>query len=405
MNRIVVHYHEVALKRGNRRAFVDQLMRNIGATLCGTGVKRVRSAPGRIVIHLKPDADWAAISRRLQYVFGIANYSLAWRTRRRIEDITATALAAIDGRRFASFAVRTRRADKGFPLPSPEISRIVGRAIQDHTRAAVNLDRPELAVHVEVLPREAFVGLERLPGPGGLPVGTGGTVLSLISGGIDSPVAAHRMMRRGCHAEFVHFHGAPYQDRTSRDKVIELVRLLTRYQLDSRLHLVAFGEIQRQIVAAVRRPFRVVLYRRMMMRIAAALANLVDARALVTGESLGQVASQTLANLAVIEEATSLPLLRPLIGMDKAEISAQAEHIGTYEISIQPDQDCCQLFVPRHPATRMTVAEAQDAERPLDVPAMVSHALEGASLEEFSFPEILPRSSAWAEGQEPLRTS
>ena len=405
MNRIVVHYHEVALKRGNRRAFVDRLMGNIGVTLRGTGVKRVRSAPGRIVIHIKTDADWTEISRRLQYVFGIANYSLAWRTRRHIDAITATALTAIDGRQFASFAVRTRRADKGFPLPSPEISRIVGRAIQDHTHAAVNLDHPELAVNVEVLPREAFVGLERLPGPGGLPVGTGGTVLSLISGGIDSPVAAYRMMRRGCRAEFVHFHGAPYQDRTSRDKVTELVRLLTRYQLDSRLHFVAFGEIQRQIVAAVRRPFRVVLYRRMMMRIAEALARQVDARALVTGESLGQVASQTLANMVVIEDATSLPLLRPLVGMDKAEISAQAEQIGTYEISIQPDQDCCQLFVPRHPAIRMTVEEARDAERPLDIPAMVSQALEGAGAEEFSFPEIQPRSPAWAAGHAPLRIS
>ena len=387
MNRIVVHYHEVALKRGNRRAFVGQLIDNIAGVLRATGVKRVRSAPGRIVIHLKPDADWPEISRRLQWVFGIANYSLAWRTRRRIDDITTTALTAIDGRRFGSFAVRTRRADKGFPLQSPEISRIVGKAIQDHTHAAVNLDHPELAVNVEVLPREAFVGLERLPGPGGLPVGTGGVLLSLISGGIDSPVAAYRMLRRGCRAEFVHFHGAPYQDRSSRDKVVELVRLLTRYQLHSRLHLVAFGEIQRQIVAAVRRPFRVVLYRRMMMRIAEALAGPIGASALVTGESLGQVASQTLPNMAVVEDATSLPLLRPLVGMDKAEISAQAEQIGTFEISIQPDQDCCQLFVPRHPAIRMTVEEAQDAEQPLDVTAMIRQALEGLTVQEFRFPD------------------
>jgi tRNA uracil 4-sulfurtransferase len=394
MNRIVVHYHEVALKRGNRRAFVGQLIDNLGGALRATGVQRVRAAPGRIVIHLTRKADWAEISRRLQWVFGIANYSLAWRTRRNIDDIAATALTAIDGRRFASFAVRTRRADKGFPLQSPEISRIVGRAIQDHTHAAVNLDHPELAVNVEVLPREAFVGLERLPGPGGLPVGTGGTVLALISGGIDSPVAAYRMMRRGCRAEFIHFHGAPYQDRTSRDKVVELVSLLTRYQLHSRLHMVAFGEIQRQIVAAVRRPFRVVLYRRMMMRIAEALAGSIDARALVTGESLGQVASQTLANMAVVEDATSLPLLRPLVGMDKAEISAQAEQIGTYEISIQPDQDCCQLFVPRHPAIRMTVEEAHDAEGSLDVPTMIQQALQGTSCEEFHFPSLPGRPRA-----------
>jgi tRNA uracil 4-sulfurtransferase len=388
MNRIVVHYHEVALKRGNRPAFVRQLVENIGRTLRGTGVKRVRSVPGRIIINLTPQADWPEIRRRLQWVCGIANYALSWRTERNIDDIAAKAVEVVDGRSFASFAVRTKRADKGFPLPSPEISRIVGTAVKAHCGARVDLEHPELTVLIEVLPREAFVGLERLPGPGGLPVGMSGSVLALISGGIDSPVAAFRMMRRGCLVEFVHFHGAPYQDRTSRDKVTELVRLLTRHQLRSRLHLVTFGEIQRQIVAQVRRPFRVVLYRRMMMRIAEALASAAGAAALVTGESLGQVASQTLANLIVTGAATTLPLLRPLIGMDKAEISAQAQQLGTFEISIQPDQDCCQLFVPPHPATRMTVDEAADAEAALDIPSLIQQALQTATVLEFTFPEL-----------------
>lgn len=405
MNRIVVHYHEVALKRGNRPMFVGQLMDNIGAVLRGTGVRRVRSAPGRIIVHLKPDADWAEISRRLQWVFGIANYSAAWRTRRNIDDIVATALTAIDGRQFASFAVRTKRADKGFPLQSPEISRIVGTAVQASRNVAVDLEHPELPINIEVLPREAFVGIERLPGPGGLPVGTGGTLLALLSGGIDSPVAAYRMMRRGCRVEFVHFHGAPYQDRSSRDKVQELTRLLTRYQLHSRLHLVAFGEIQRQIVAAVQRPLRVVLYRRMMMRIAEALAATCEAGALVTGESLGQVASQTLANMTVVAAATSLPILRPLIGMDKAEITAQAEQIGTYEISIQPDQDCCQLFVPRHPAIHTTVAQVEKAEQVLDIPAMVRAALADTVVRQFDFPEPATRSACTAPLKVDSRTS
>jgi thiamine biosynthesis protein ThiI len=408
MNRVIVRYHEIALKRGNRAAFVSRLIDNIGAALRGTGVRRVRSAPGRIVVHLKPQADWLEINRRLQRIFGIANYSLAWRTRRQIDDIVATVLKAVDGRGFASFAVRTKRADKGFPLPSPEISRIVGSAVQARSQAAVDLERPELVISIEVLPREAFVALDRLPGPGGLPVGTSGTVLALLSGGIDSPVAASRMMRRGCQVELVHFHGAPYQDRTSRDKAMELVRILTGFQLRSRLHVVAFGEIQRQIVALVRRPYRVVLYRRMMLRIAEALAAPAGAAALVTGESLGQVASQTLANLTVAEEATTLPVLRPLVGMDKAEISAQAEAIGTYEISIQPDQDCCQLFVPRHPTTRMTIGEARQAEQSLDIPAMVRTALEQVSTYEFTFPEESPQGAEtsrqsdeerrWAEG-------
>jgi len=390
MNRVVVHYHEIALKRGNRPAFVHRLVDNVGRALRRTGVKRVRPVPGRIVVTLTPHADWPEISRRLQRVFGIANYSLSWRAERDIDAITATVLQAIDGRRFATFAVRARRADKSFHLPSPEINRIVGSAVEARSHAAVDLDAPELTITIEVVPHEAFVALERLPGPGGLPVGSSGTVLALLSGGIDSPVAAWRMMRRGCDVAFIHFHGAPYQDRTSRDKVTDLVQLLTPYQFRSRLHVVAFGEIQRQIVTQVPRPYRVVLYRRMMLRIAEAVATTIGASALVTGESLGQVASQTLSNLTVTEEATVLSVLRPLIGMDKAEISAQAQRIGTFDISIQPDQDCCQLFVPRHPATRSTIGDIHVAERALDTAAMVRLALENLSLQEFTFPEPRP---------------
>jgi thiamine biosynthesis protein ThiI len=388
MNRVVVHYHEIALKRGNRPAFVTQLVDNIGRALRGTGVKRVRALPGRVVVNLGPQADWPEISRRLQRVFGIANFSLSWRAERNIDAITDTVLEAIDGRQFASFAVRAKRADKSFHIPSPEIGRIVGSAVVERRNAKVDLKHPELTINVEVVSREAFVGLERMPGPGGLPVGASGTVLALLSGGIDSPVAAWRMMRRGCQVAFVHFHGAPYQDRSSRDKVMELVQLLTPYQFESRLYQVAFGEIQRQIVSHVARPFRVVLYRRMMMRIAEALAASTEPRALalVTGESLGQVASQTLSNLTVTEEAASIPVLRPLIGMDKAEITAQAQQIGSFEVSIQPDQDCCQLFVPRHPATRSTVPQIHAAEGALDVPAMINQGLQNVTVHEFASP-------------------
>jgi thiamine biosynthesis protein ThiI len=400
MNRVVVRYHEIALKRGNRSAFVNRLVDNVGRALRGTGVRRVRSVPGRIVVNLAPHADWAEISRRLQRVAGVANYSLSWRAERDIDAITAKVLEAIDGRQFATFAVRAKRADKSFHLPSPEINRIVGSAVEAQSHAAVDLDAPELTITIEVVPHETFIALERLPGLGGLPVGSSGAVLALLSGGIDSPVAAWRMMRRGCEVAFIHFHGAPYQDRTSRDKATELVHLLTQYQFQSRLHLVAFGEIQRQIVTQVPRPYRVVLYRRMMLRIAEAVATTTDARALVTGESLGQVASQTLSNLTVTEEATVLPVLRPLIGMDKAEISAQAQHIGTFDVSIQPDQDCCQLFVPRHPATRSTLGDIHAAERVLDIPAMVRLALDNLSVQEFAFPEPRPRVSRQPAVQE-----
>jgi thiamine biosynthesis protein ThiI len=400
MNRVLVHYHEIALKRGNRPAFVNRLVDNVGRALRGTGVKRVRSVPGRIVVNLAPHADWGEISRRLQGVPGVANYSLSWRAERDIDAITSKVLEAVDGREFATFAVRAKRADKSFHLPSPEINRIVGSAVQARSHASVDLNAPQLTITIEVVPHEAFVALERLPGPGGLPVGCSGAVLALLSGGIDSPVAAWRMMRRGCEVAFIHFHGAPYQDRTSRDKATEVVRLLTQRQFQSRLHLVAFGEIQREIVTRVPRPYRVVLYRRMMLRIAEAVAATIGAPALVTGESLGQVASQTLSNLTVTEEATTLPVLRPLIGMDKAEISAQAQAIGTFEISIQPDQDCCQLFVPRHPATRSTLGDVHAAERVLDIPAMVRLAVDTVSVQEFTFPDLRPRGPRQAAAQQ-----
>jgi tRNA uracil 4-sulfurtransferase len=211
--------------------------------------------------------------------------------------------------------------------------------------------------------------------------------MALLSGGIDSPVAAWRMMRRGCRVDFVHFHSVPFLDRTSQEKARQLARILVAWELEARLTLVPFGEVQRQIVAAVLRPLRVVLYRRMMLRIAEALASGGRGEALVTGDSLGQVASQTLANLAVIGRAATLPLLRPLVGMDKGEITAEAERIGTYETSVIPDQDCCTLFVPRHPATRASEEEVLAAERRLDVPALVAQAMEAAERLVVRFPE------------------
>jgi thiamine biosynthesis protein ThiI len=212
-------------------------------------------------------------------------------------------------------------------------------------------------------------------------------VLSLLSGGIDSPVAAYRMMKRGCRVDFVHFHSYPFLDRTSQQKARQLAQRLTRHQYAARLFLVPFGDIQQHIVGVAPAPYRVVLYRRYMFRIALALAQQTGAEALVTGESLGQVASQTLQNLRVIEAASDLPVLRPLIGMDKAEIMQTAAGIGTYPISIQPDQDCCTLFVPRHPATRTTLTDIAAAEQALDTPAFIQMALDGVQTVELYFPD------------------
>jgi thiamine biosynthesis protein ThiI len=250
----------------------------------------------------------------------------------------------------------------------------------------VSLEHPDLNVRVEVLPGEAFVYCDPQPGAGGLPVGTGGTVAALLSGGIDSPVAAWRLMRRGCRVVFVHFHSAPYLPDLSRGKARELVARLTQWQYHSRLFIVPFGEIQREVVLSVPPPFRVVVYRRLMVRIAERLARHAGALALVTGESLGQVASQTLHNLTRIDEVAAMPILRPLIGMDKLEITEQAHALGTYETSIEPDADCCTLFTPRHPATRMEAEAVAALEARLDLERLVTQGVEAAEQEMFEFP-------------------
>src|SRR6185295_17498076 len=232
----------------------------------------------------------------------------------------------------------------------------------------------------------AFYFFGKEPGAGGMPTGTGGRVACLLSGGIDSPVAAYRLMRRGCTVLFIHFHAYPILSRASQEKVREIAALLTGHQLRSRLVLVPFGELQQQVVLAVRPELRVVVYRRLMLRIAERIARRWQARALVTGEAIGQVASQTLDNMTIITEATSLQILRPLVGMDKDEITAEAERIGTFPISIIPDQDCCTLFTPRHPSTRVRQEELAAAESALSIDEMVASAIAAATVEEFRCP-------------------
>jgi thiamine biosynthesis protein ThiI len=388
MPSVIGHYQEIALKGKNRPWFVRRLVRNLRDLLAGLSVRDVRTPMGRVEIVFDREEDWPEIQQRLSRAFGMANFSLARRAPLDVDAMAAGIVRDLPEEPVASFRVTVRRADKRFAIPSPELERIIGRRVQEARGWAVDLTRPALTIWVEVVPGQAFYHYGKLRGPGGLPVGTSGRVAVLLSGGIDSPVAAWRMMRRGCHTTLVHFHSYPFLSRTSQDKARELAQLLTRFQLRSRLYLVPFGELQRQITLGVPGPLRVVVYRRMMLRIAERIARRIRAQALATGEVVGQVASQTLDNLAVISSVAALPVLRPLIGMDKDEITAEAERLGSYRISVIPDEDCCTLFTPRHPATRARSRDVELAEATLPIADMIHAAVAGAVVERFSYPEV-----------------
>jgi thiamine biosynthesis protein ThiI len=319
-------------------------------------------------------------------VFGVANFSRAARAPLDLEAMASAINEDLGDIDTSSFRVTVRRADKRFPMKSPDIEREVGGRIKLARGWKVDLDDPALTIRVEILATHAFYSFGKDRGAGGLPTGVSGKVACLLSGGIDSPVAAWRMMKRGCTVMLVHFHSYPFLSRASQEKVRELAELLATWQLSARLFLVAFGEIQRQVVLAVPPPLRVVIYRRLMVRIADRIARAHGARALVTGEVIGQVASQTLENMSVIASATRLPILRPLVGMDKEEIVQQAQRLGSFEISIVPDQDCCQLFTPKHPATRATFEMVEAAEQQLPMDELVESAVREALLEQFEFP-------------------
>ena len=372
----IVHYAEVGLKGKNRSFFENRLVRNIRQALEGTEFVDVQRIYGRILVRLGESSDIPEIQRRLGTVMGIAHFELCRVTEQNMEAIKNGALEWIQGREFQTLKVETKRANKHFPLTSPEISAEVGGYLLKHTGAKADMHRPDLLCWIEIVEKSAYIYTDKIRGIGGLPVSVSGKVLVMLSGGIDSPVAAWRMMKRGAKAIFIHFYSYPYTDKASLEKTAELVEILAKSNYRTRVYYVPFAEIQREIVTKTPAPFRVILYRRMMVRIAERIAAREGALALITGESLGQVASQTLANLKAIEDVAGLPILRPLIGDDKEEIVNLARQIGTFDVSTLPHQDCCSLFVPDHPATNAAIDDVQAAEDALEVDALVDQASE-----------------------------
>ena len=382
---ILIHYHEIGLKGKNRGRFERRLMININRALKDVPCGKLERLSGRMMLALTSESPIDVIRERLSTVFGIANFSEAVVAKRNIEAIRETAWTLAQKADFESFKIVTRRGDKTFPFNSDQINRDVGKHIQTLSGARVLMDNPDLICFIEIAPQRIFIYTEKIPAPGGLPVGSNESAVSLLSSGIDSPVASYKIMKRGVKLTYVHFHSQPYTNRNSQRNTEDLVRLLTRHQYVSDLYLVPFVEIQRHIMTQAHASYRVILYRRAMLRIAEAIAEKVDAQALVTGENVGQVASQTLSNMRAIEEVTLLPILRPLAGDNKEEIINEARRIGTYQISIEPYEDCCSVFVPKHPETRANLEKVREIESTLDLAPLIAQTLEQTERKTFKF--------------------
>ncbi|NGQ97299.1 tRNA 4-thiouridine(8) synthase ThiI [Brevibacillus sp. SYP-B805] len=382
-DRILIRYGELALKGKNRDAFESALMRNVRLVLRDYPHIRISRVYGRMYVELN-GADADSVLAALQRVFGISSVSPVVRTAQSEEAIKEAALQLVRAIQPTprTFRVETRRADKRFPVTSMDISRRVGTHILRNIGGIkVDLHQPDIVVQIEIRAEGTFLSCLTLPGPGGLPVGSAGKVLLLLSGGIDSPVAGWMMMKRGVTLEAIHFHSYPFTSERSLEKVRDLAHKLTRWGGKIRLHVVPFTEIQTAIRDNCPEEYLITIMRRFMMRIAERVAAKTKALALATGESLGQVASQTLESMNTINSVVNIPILRPLIGMDKTEITEIARKIDTFDLSILPYEDCCTIFTPKNPVTRPKAEIAAHYEEKLDVESLVADAVQRTVVE------------------------
>ena len=383
----IVKTHELALKGKNRPWFMRKLTDNLRIATRGSGVERIWKGQLIVGLTLSDEECWPEVKSRLKEVFGVAKFYKAYELPQDLDGLKARIPEFLEGRTFSSFRITTNRADKRFPMNSEEVNRDLGAFVKDLTGAQVNLKYPELSIYVDIQTSGFLVYFDEVKAHGGLPVGVSGKVAVMLSGGIDSPVAAWQMMKRGCQVMFVHFHSYPLVDRTSMEKAVDLVEHLNRHQYESNLFMAPLGEIQKKIILTCPPSYRVVLYRRFMVRITEVLARRNRAKAIITGESCGQVASQTLENIAVVNQSAGMPILRPLIGHNKEEIVNMAQNIGTFTTSILPDQDCCTLFVPKHPETKADLDTVLRLEESLSVDEMVKDAVENTERRHFASPE------------------
>ena len=386
---IIIHYSEIGLKKGNRGFFEAKLRENIQKALRGIPIRNVKMDFGRFILSLPPGSQLDLVIGRLKNVIGIAHFSVAHFGDSNIEILKEQIYEKLEKVKFNSFKIATRRADKQYPLTSVEVNQVVGERIFTGLNKSVDLHNPELTCNIEIFNKQVFFYFERNEGIRGLPIGSSGRVVSLLSSGIDSPVASFRLMTRGCRVIFVHFHSFPFTDKSSYHNAIRLASQLTKYQYNSRLYLVPLVKIQEAIIMQTPAKLRLILYRRMMFRIAEMIARKERARALVTGESLGQVASQTLDNIAAISNVVAIPVLRPLIGVDKEWIIKQAKEIDTFAISTEPYDDCCSYLVPENPETHAKFDDVHAAENNIENwQEMIRDSVREAELKKMAFPIV-----------------
>jgi thiamine biosynthesis protein ThiI len=398
----LIHYHEIGLKGRNRASFEERLRVDLAFAVRDLGPTRVERIASRFLVHFDDLERRDAVLSACAAIPGVTTVSDALVLSREMHDIRkaaeivlADAIAAAVPGEVRSFAVDARRSSTDHAVSGTRMNVDVGAHLQECFGLRVDLSRPDVTVFISVVQGSAYVFARRLPGPGGLPVGTSGTVVALLSAGIDSPVAAWRMIKRGAVVGGLHFSGAPQTADTSTADVFEIARTLAPAGGIGRVYSIPFGGLQRTIALECPPDLRVLLYRRLMLRVAEGLAKSEGAKAIVTGEALGQVASQTLDNIAAIDAAATMAVLRPLVGSDKSEIITEAQRLGTYHISIRPHEDCCTLFMPRTPATHADASQVEQAEAPLDVEGMVAEALGSARYMDFPCASYRPPESSW----------
>lgn len=388
----LVHYHEVGLKGRNRASFEHRLLSNMEAALVAFELKEVCRISGHLLVVFENADDLEPAADILLQVPGVARVSRGWRCAREPEEYNRCAeLAMMDCGEFESFKVVARRSNTDYPIDSMQLNQLVGAHLCAFAPdKKVKMKDPDVKVHVEIIQGSAYVFSRSDRGIGGLPVGSAGKVVSLMSGGIDSPVATWKLMKRGAVIVGVHFSGAPVTDDASEYIVDDIAHALAPAGGIGRIYTVPFGKYQKAIASECPPPLRIVLYRRLMFRVAQGIARIERAKALVTGESLGQVASQTLENIAAVNAAVDIPVLRPLIGSDKLEIIDVAKRIGTFEISSRPADDCCTLFMPRSPETHARIVDCERAERDVPIDAWVEEILSNLEYRDYPCPAYKP---------------